>query len=659
MCGIAGAVDLRGRREFSCERLLTMTGALSHRGPDDEQVHIEPGVALGVRRLSVIDVAAGRQPISNETGDVWVAYEGELYDYPELRKTLLARGHQLKTSCDTEAWVHLYEDHGDAVAEYGRGQFGVSIWDSTKQQLLLARDRTGISPLFYAVVDGWLLFASEIKAILASGMIEAAADHKGIDYFFHFYAMSNTRTCFHGIKSIPPGHDLIVRDGNFRLRQYWDLSFPDAGEERRFERIEDGVDEFEQLMRDAIRKRLVGEMPIGCYLSGGLDSTTVLGMSAQENGKPIPSFTIGLNGSGPTDETSQAEESAKLIGSSLTKLSMTGRDIVDAYPDLIRAGEGPVLDTSAACMIRLAQTARKQGNIVTLTGEGADELLAGYVWFKADRFVRAITRPPNHVIRYLLFAGLGGRGKSHLPLGAMGGMRVAQQFTTEVMSHSRNWLYSREMWEHTTDSEPIAELNFNYDMMRRWHPLNRSLYVAYKVMLPGMLLAAKGDRALRNGSTEGRFPFLDERIVDFCSQLDPRLKLRGMQDKYLLRRLAQKVLPPQIAGRKKTMFVAHWSKLFLQDDRPAWVDQLLSDESLAKSGMFDPKGVREAIHQQKAGRRASLQRFILDMGLMGTIATQLWYHTYCGGGLADLPTWSPPRLSNSNVPRTTISSAPA
>lgn len=626
-----------------------MTGALSHRGPDDEQVHIEPGVALGVRRLSVIDVAQGRQPISNETDDVWVAFEGELYEYPQLRKDLIARGHTLKTCCDTEAWVHLYEDFGNKVPEHGRGQFAIALWDRRKKQLLLARDRTGISPLFYAVVDGWLLFASEIKAILASGLILAAPDHKGIDYFFHFFAMSNSRTCFQEVKSLPPGHMMTVLDGRYELKQYWDFSYPDAGHERRFSRIEDGVAEFEQLMRDSVRKRLAGEMPMGCYISGGLDSTTILGLAGREHGKPLPSFTIALDGSGPANEISQAEESARLLGSPLTTVSMTSRDIVDAYPELIRAGEGPVLDTSAACMIRLAQKARSTGNIVSLTGEGADELLAGYIWFKIDRFVQAVTLAPHIVIRYLLFAGLCGRGNTKFSVGAMGGMRVAQQFATEVMAHSRNWMYSPQMWERTRDYDPLAELGFNYDAMRRWHPLNRSLYVASKIMLPGMLLAAKGDRALRNGSTEGRFPFLDESVIDFCNSLDPSLKLRGMQDKYLLRQLAAKVLPAKIARRPKTMFVANLSRLFVRDDRPAWVDQLLSRESLQRSGLFDPSGVQEAFRLQQTGSRLSFKRFTLDLGLVGVIATQLWYHTYCGGNLADLPTWSPPVLNDRRV----------
>lgn len=643
MCGIAGAIDLRGSRRFPDERLLRMTGAMSHRGPDDEQIYIDGPVALGVRRLSVIDVAQGRQPISNETGDVWVAYEGELYEYPDLRTELLARGHTLRTHCDTEAWVHLYEDFGDQVFDHARGQFGVSLWDRRSQTLLLGRDRFGISPLFYAEVDGWLIWASEIKGLLASGLIQAKPDVKGLDCFFNFFAMPQTRTCFEGIRCLPPGHFMKVHDGHMEIHKYWDFDYPDAGEERRFESIEAAAEEFEDLLRGAVRRRLVGEMPMCCYISGGLDSTTILGLGCQEHDKPLPSFTIGLDGSGPNDERTQAAESASLLGSPLNTVSMTSADIANTFPELIRAAESPVLDTSAACMIRLAHAARSNGNIVALTGEGSDELLGGYIWFKANQIVLRTGRSLNRLARRFLFGTLVGGNTNRLPpWEAMNGVRVAQQFSWEIMRHSRESLYSPSLWSELGDYDAYGELPQN-DRMKRWHPLNQSLYAASRVMLPGMLLSAKGDRALRNGSTEGRFPFLDERVVDFCCSIDPSLKLRRWTDKRVLRAAAKRVLPKPIANRPKTMFRADFSGTFLGDDRPAWVDQLLSPESLRATGLFDAKGVERARKIQKKRSKLSFQRFVLDMGLTGVISTQLWHHIYCGGGLADVPEWSPPQ----------------
>src|ERR1700761_5542397 len=258
MCGIAGALDLTGTREFPAARLLSMTGAIAHRGPDDEHTHREPGVALGARRLSIVDLAGGRQPIANETGAIWVAFNGELFEYPELRQELLARGHTLSTRCDTEAWVHLWEDMGEGMFEKARGQFAVSLWDRNERTLILGRDRVGICPLYYTEVDGWLLWGSEIKAILASGMVPARLDPKGIDHLFTFFCAGTERTYFQGIKSLPPGYYLKIRDGRIERKRYWDLDFPDAGAERRLADPAPLVDEFESLLRQAVERRLRG-----------------------------------------------------------------------------------------------------------------------------------------------------------------------------------------------------------------------------------------------------------------------------------------------------------------------------------------------------------------------------------------------------------------
>lgn len=625
---------------FPPDCITAMTGAIAHRGPDDEQVHFEPGLALGVRRLAIIDVEGGRQPISNERGDVWVAWEGELYDYPQLRTQLLGRGHVLRTHCDTEAWVHLYEDHGEGVFLKARGQFSTSLWDARTRSLYLARDRAGISPLFYTIQDGWLLWSSEIKGLLASGFVDPRPDPRGIDFFFNFFVLSNSRTCFEGIHSLPPGNFLKVQGEEVEIRQYWDLDFPDRGSERRFRSSDDAVDEYEQLLRGAIRRRLTAERPICAYISGGLDSTTILGLAAQENGRPLHAFTIALDGSGPTNERSQAEEAAALIGSPLTAVSMQPGDVAGMYPALIRGAEGPVLDTSAACTTRLAEVVRENGFVVSLTGEGADESLAGYIWFKVHRWVLATGKPFNDAMRRLLLSRLGG-GKNRPPYGGIDGVRVAQQFSYEIMAQSREWLYSPDMWHQLQGYSPYEDLGFNAARMKRWHPLNQSLYAASKIMLPGMLLAAKGDRALRHASLEGRFPFLDERVVDFCSQLPPNYKLRGLTDKWLLRKVARRVLPAQIANRRKTMFRANLSSTFIGPQAPEWAKQLLSRDSLKATGMFSVEGVERATALQARLGRRSLRRFVLDMGLTGVVSTQLWSHMFCGGGLADLPTWSP------------------
>jgi len=644
MCGIAGALDLTGTREFPVQRLLAMTGAIAHRGPDDEQYHSEPGVILGARRLSIVDLAGGRQPLTNERGDIWVAFNGELFEYPELRQELLGRGHKLATRCDTEAWVHLYEDHREEMFAKARGQFAVSLWDRENRTLILGRDRVGICPLYYTERDGWLLWGSEIKALLASGMVDARPDPKGIDHLFSFFCAGTTRTFFDGIKSLAPGHYLRVKDGRVEIRQYWDLDFPDAGDERRLDDPTPMIDEFEDVLRRAVERRLRGDVPVVSYISGGLDSTVVLGMSSRQRGHAVPSFTIGLDQAGP-DERSESTEAAQVLGSKLTMVTMDKGKIANAFPELTIAAEGPVLDTSCAALMRLAQAVHGQGYKVVLTGEGADEALAGYVWFKTQKTRDAVIQKlgpflPRMTRRFLL-AAVGG-GSAHRPSErAIGGVRPAQQDMYELIGQARSILYTPGMWSRLQEHDPYSDLSITNDRIGRWHPLNQSLYVGYKVMLAGLLMISKGDRIAMNSSVEARYPFLDDDVIKFCASIDPNYKLHGRTEKWILRQVAAKTLPSQIANRPKTMFRASLSQTFLGPNRPAWVDQLLSPESLRATGYFDPKAVARERYFQNLLPRITARRFVFDVGLTCVVSTQLWHHLFCGGGLCDLPVWSP------------------
>jgi asparagine synthase (glutamine-hydrolysing) len=645
MCGIAGALDLRGRREFPAARLLAMTGAIARRGPDDERIHIEPGIALGVRRLSVVDLEGGRQPIGNEDDSVWVAYNGELYDYPLLRQELLSRGHRLATRCDTEAWVHLYEDMGEGMFSRARGDYGVALWDRPNRTLILGRDRVGVCPLYYAERDGWLLWGSEVKVLLASGLVPATPDPKGIDHFFNFFCAGTERTYFEGVKSIPPGCYLKVSGGRVELKRYWDLDFPDRGQERRLSDPSPLIEEFEAILTGAVERRLHSDVPVVSYLSGGLDSTTVLGLTKKVAGAAVPSFAVSLDGSG-RDEGSKASESARALGSTLKTLRMDRSAMAAAYPELIVAAEGPVLDTTCACMLRLAAEVHGQGYKVVLTGEGSDEALAGYLWFKVQKIRSVFQRGPGRALLRALRGSLmgGGRGgdRHRPPVRAIGGVRVAQQDVYDLIGRGREALYAPGLWERLGEHDPYSDVDYPADRFAKWHPLNQSLYIAYKLMLHGMLLSSKGDRVARYSSVEARYPFLDEEVVAFCAGIAPEYKLRGLTDKWILRRAAARILPKPVANRRKTMFRADLSSIFLHEGRPGWVDQLLSPESLRATGYFDPASVAEARVALPRLRRISSRRLALDAGLASVVTTQLWHHTYCGGGLCDLPPWTAP-----------------
>ncbi len=653
MCGIAGALDLSGMRSFPSDRLFAMTGAIAHRGPDDEQAHREPGVALGARRLAIVDLNGGRQPIANEDGTVWVAFNGELFEYPALRADLLARGHRLTTRCDTEAWVHLYEDRAQGMFEQARGQFAVSLWDRKNRTLILGRDRVGICPLFYAERDGWLLWGSEIKALLASGLVDPIPDPLGVDHFFNFFTAGTTRTMFQGVKSIPPGHYLKVRDGRIELQQYWDLDFPDAGQERRLDDPTPLVDELEHLLRQAVERRLRGDVPVVSYISGGLDSTVVLGLSSRQRGQALPSFTIGLDKAGP-DERSRSAESAAALGSPLTTITMDRAAITAAFPELIAAAEVPVMDTACACLMRLAAAVHGQGYKVALTGEGADEALAGYAWFKSQKIRDAVVRRAGpgvpKLLRRLMLGIVGGdvdRRPSRTP---MRGFRTAQQDLYDILGQTRSLVYAPAMWDRLGDHNAYDDLDLTNDRFARWAPLNQSLYVGYKLMLAGLLLYAKGDRVAMKSSVETRYPFLDDDVVNFCATLAPEYKLRGLTDKWLLRQVAARTLPRAIAHRPKTMFRASRGEAFLGAHRPAWVDQLLSPESLRASGYFDPKSVarERAIHARSTW--LSPRKAALDLNLMCVVSTQLWHHIYAGGGLCDLSSWHHPATATATAP---------
>ncbi len=594
-----------------------------------------------------MDLSGGRQPLCNEDGSVWVTQNGEIFEYPELQQELLARGHTLSTRCDTELWVHLYEDLRERMFTKTRGQFAVALWDRKARTLILGRDRVGICPLHYAEVDGWLLWGSEIKALLSSGMIEARPDRKGIDLFFNTFCAGTSRTFFEGIKMIPPGHYLVVRDGRIELKQYWDLDFPDAGAERRLADPTPLVDELEHLMRQAVERRLRGDVPVVSYISGGLDSTVVLGLSSRERGYAVPSFTIGLDRAGP-DERSHATESAEALGSRLTTVTLNRADIVNAYPDLIRAAEGPVMDSACACLMRLAGAVHQQGYKVVLTGEGADEALAGYAWFKTQKIRDVLRRKFGNTVPSAirsLVLGLMGGDRAHLPERfPLQGVRTAQQDLQDLLSQARTFLYSGDMWRQLDGHSAYDDMGINHDRFTRWAPLNQSLYVGYKVMLAGLLLNGKGDRVAMNSSVEGRYPLLDDDVISFCCSIAPEYKLHGFTDKWILRQVAARTLPARIANRPKTMFRASRSEAFLDKSRPAWVDQLLSREALEATGYFNPDGVLRERAAQARYPRLTPRRAIMDLSLTCVVATQLWHHTFFGGGLCDLPAWTPTPL---------------
>lgn len=633
VCGIAGALDLvGGARVFPEERLASMARALRHRGPDGEGRFVAPGVALAATRLAIVDPGAPPQPFANESGEIVAVCNGELFDHRRLREELVSRGHRLATRCDAELWPHLWEEQGHDTLGRARGQFALALWDARRRELVLARDRFGVCPLHYAVADGWLLWASEIKALFASGLVAPRGDARGIDHVFSFFCAPARRTAFEGVTSLAPGEALVARDGRWATRRHSDLDFPAMGQELP---TEPGA--LFDALRLAVAKRLDVDVPVAAYLSGGVDSTTIVGLAASL-GRAPHTFTIGFDGAG-TDETPLARASAARFGAELTVVRMSKADVAAALPDIHAAAEAPLVDTSTACLMRLAEAARGEGFRVALTGEGADEALAGYVWLRVEKALGLAGAWPSRALRDTVFGLVGGERAG--PRGALAGLRTAQRDIFDPFARVRHELYSEATRDLLRDHDPYDDLDVDVERMRRWHPLNRSLYVDYRVMLPGLLLHAKGDRASMRSGLETRYPFLDDEVVDLCARARPADKLHGLTEKWLLRRAAAGLLPRRDARRSKRMFRAKLSSVTFGKASPTWVKQLVSRESLARAGWFAPEVVVREIERQARFGAITPRRMVMDGALVAVVSTQLWHHLFLGGGLCDLavPSW--------------------
>jgi len=654
MCGIAGIVNLTGERPRPAGALQRMADALFHRGPDEFGLLELPRLGLASRRLSIVGLSDGRQPIFNEDGSIAVVLNGELFDYPEMRAVLEGHCHRFATHCDTELIPHLWEEQGDRLFESLKGQFAFALWDERRRLLTLARDRFGICPLYWTRChvddEEWLLFASEIKALLASGMVRARADLRGIDNAFNFFALPAPVTCFQGIELLPPGNFLSVQmtppgdRATVKRTTYWRLDFPDHENEVATKPIRQVVDEFEGVLLHAVERRLRANVPVVSYLSGGVDSSVVVAMASKLLGRPIPTFTIRVTARG-LDEADQAAIVARHIGTEPVVVNFGSNEILANYPRLIWAAEGPVIDTSCAALLLLAERVHAAGYKVALTGEGSDEWLAGYPWFRIDKLLGLLDRFPGirlgDLMRRAWFRSLGGKVDSWSRLQRFrktAGGQNASLLLYGLMGLSRDRFYSRDMLESLQDYNPYEALEPDLARITRWSPLHRSLFWGAKILLGGMLLSHKGDRVAMHSSVETRYPFLDEDVFAFLAKLAPRYKLRGLTDKYILRLLAERWLPHAIAWRPKAMFRASLDAFFVTGaEKTPYVAQLLSDESLRKTGYFDPRAV--ALWRKRMPAMGSLgyKRSGIEFGLVTVLATQLWHHQFIDSSLSELP----------------------
>jgi len=619
--------------------LETMIHTLHHRGPDGYGFHAADGIGLAHARLSIIDLATGDQPIRNERGDVWIVFNGEIFNYIELRAALVAQGHHFYTQSDTEVIVHLYDRYGDSFVDHLNGQFAIALWDARRRRLVLARDRAGIRPLFYTKARGRIWFASEIKSLLAVLPERANLHVLGLVEALSFWAPADPDTVFEDVLSLPPGHLLAIEaNGEETLTQYWDWTFPAIGTPPAFDSIEEATEELRALLVDAVRLQLRADVPVGAYLSGGLDSSGIVAMIRGFTDTPVRTFSVAFEDA-EFDESEHQRAMVRHLGTDHTTLKCTRRQIGEAFPRLMRHAEAPVLRTAPVPMMLLSASVREQGYKVVLTGEGADEVFGGYDIFKEAKVRRFWARQPASKMRPKLL----GRLYGYLENSPVRNPAFAQSFFGQGLEHIDRAIFAHvPRW--TTSQRALAFLSpelraslGEWDALgfyeRRlppeilsWRPLARDQYVEAKSLLAAYLLAAQGDRVAAANSIEGRVPYLDHRVIEFGNRLPENYKIRGMTEKYLLRRALADLLPLDIVTRTKQPYRAPDSQSFFFDGQALdYVTDLLSAERVRKAGYFDAVMVGRLVDKCRSGKATG---FADNQAFVGILSTMLLDEIY-------------------------------
>lgn len=633
MCGISGIAKLDGGRPDPGE-LKAMVAQLSHRGPDASGICVDGQTGLAHARLSIIDLSGGHQPMSINDGRLWITFNGEIFNYLELREELLQKGHKFTTRSDTEVILHMYQEEGEDCVKRFNGQWAFAIWDTQSQKLFLSRDRLGVRPLFYTRTTDSFLFASEIKALLASGQVSGKLDLQGLDQIFTFWTTLPPRTAFKNIFQLPPGHSAVLANGELHIWQYWELEYGAEGsvddETRR-------TDELLELLLDATRIRLRSDVPVGAYLSGGLDSTLITALTAQLVGDRLRTFSIGFEDA-EFDESQYQKEASVFLHTQHSDVHCTYADVAAIFPEVIRHTEQPVIRTAPAPMYLLAKLVRKNDFKVVLTGEGADETMGGYDIFKEAKIRRFWARDLQSRMRPLLLKRLYPYmdGIQRQPAAYLKHFfHVSESdLSSPFFSHLPRWELTAKL-KALFSSDVKAELNGRAaldDLQRtlpksfaNWNPFNQAEYLEATCLLPGYILSSQGDRMAMAHSVEGRYPFLDHRVVEFAAKLPPQLKMKVLDQKHLLKRAASGRIPESITRRPKQPYRAPDGASFFARSID-YVEELLSEGSITRYGVFDSQAVRALVTKFKSGRASAVKD---NMALVGVLSTQLLLNQFC------------------------------
>jgi asparagine synthase (glutamine-hydrolysing) len=632
MCGIVGVLNLYDAQPVPEEVLRQMLAAIRHRGPDEFGIYRDEWANLGNARLSIIDLGGGQQPICNEDGTLWIVFNGEIFNHLKLRPALEARGHRFKTHCDTEVILHLYEEYGPDCLNHLNGQFAIAIWDTRTRSLFLARDRLGVRPLFYTVCDRQLIFGSEMKTLLAHPKISASIDPAALAQVFTFWSALPPNTIFEGIQTLPPAHYLLIQNGNLNLQPYWHLDFEVGPESGRSP--QDYLDEFEHLLIDSTLLRLRADVPVGAYLSGGLDSSTTTAIIRKYTQNPLDTFSIAF--SDPEfDESEFQRQMADLLGTDHQVIYCTQPDIGRVFPDVIWHTETPTLRTAPAPMFMLSDLVHQHNLKVVITGEGADEFLGGYDIFKEMAVRRFWAKQPDSKLRPLLirklYPEISRLGTSSEAFLTAFFKKNLTETDSPFYSHSIRWSNNIRLQRLLLEQPEIALPQWAEELVplppdyKRWSNLAQAQYLEIVTFMSPYLLSSQGDRVAMAHSVEGRFPFLDYRVVEFCNRLPSKLKLRGLNEKWLLRQVASKLLPADIWQRRKRPYRAPIHRSFFHSDAPAYVSELLSEDALRESGLFNTQAIAQLTRKAQSGGQIGE---VDDMAIAGVLSAQLVHHQF-------------------------------
>jgi asparagine synthase (glutamine-hydrolysing) len=643
MCGIAGIVTLREDRAGpDVDQVVRMVGALRHRGPDEFGVYRDRLAGLGHARLSIIDLATGQQPLSNESGTLWIVFSGEIFNYLELRSELETLGHRFRTRSDTEVIVHAYEQWGEAAFRRFNGQWSVALWDAADRALVLARDPFGVRPLYLCEHDGRLYFASEVKAIFAaSRAIARAFDPIALDQLLTFWTSVAPSSGFLGVEELEPGSVRVLRRGGDRRSTSYVPGFPEHGVGGFPGSLDEAVEAVRGALGESTRLRMLrADVPVGCYLSGGLDSSLVAALGLAATGTPFATFSMRFCDP-EYDETHYQRVMASHLGSEHHEILVGRDDIARVFPDVVAHTERPLLRTAPAPLFLMSERVHQAGIKVVLTGEGADEQFAGYDIFREAKVRRFWAKQPRSEWRFRLMERL----YPYLERSPVRHRSMMRQFfgrdlgqgCTAMFGHQPRWrstaalkrLLAPATREAIGDYDACAALRDSLPReFDRWSPLAQDQHLETRTLLSGYLLASQGDRMLMAHSVEGRFPFLDRQVTALAESLPDSYKLRVLDEKHVLKRAAAPLVPAAVLRRKKQPYRAPDALAFTSSAARDWIEEVASPAALESAGVFKPQVARQVI--EKVVRRDGQSPYsnVDNMAVVGILSTQLVHHHF-------------------------------